>query len=124
MQTFDTLYSTIKQCRESFGQALVLLQSTDRLPPEQKRILQYCMEFMLAQAHRIVSWRCSEEQLARARTASSSGSGSQQDDFETYKSALQSLRVRSAEEAFQAARRVMRTIGVRYSVTLFPLVSD
>lgn len=90
-----------------------MLAAANRNPPDQKRVLQYCTDFMLAQAHRIILWRCSEEQLTRARTASSSLTGIQEDDFEKYKTKLQALRVRSTEEAFQAARRIMKDITVR-----------
>lgn len=112
LDVFDDLYGTLRAARESFTEALLLLSATNVQQPEQKRILKYCIDFMLAQAHRIVLWRCSEEQLARAQSAPSSVGGIQQDDFETYKSKLQSLRVRSAEEAFQAARRIMSNITV------------
>lgn len=114
LQTFERFYSTMKQCRESFAEALLLLRATSREPPEQKRVLQYCMDFMLAQAHRIVLWRCSDEQLERARTAPASIG---QDDYETYKVKLQILRHQSTEEAFQAARRIMRTIGVSHCLS-------
>lgn len=120
LQSFDRLYITLRQCRVNFSEALTLLKPTGRDPPEQKRVLQYSMDFMLAQAHRIVSWRCSEEQLDRAREACSGGELGNEDNFEVYKSNLQALRMQSAEEAFQAARRVMKTIGVRIR---FPFLS-
>lgn len=114
LEAFDSFYATMREARQSFHQALDMLQAHGSEPPTQKRVMQYCMDFMMAQAHRIVLWRCSEEQLERARTAPLSSGGIQQDFFDTYRSKLQTLRMQSAEEAFQAARRIMRSISVSH----------
>lgn len=102
----------MKQCRETFAQVLFMLQAANQELPEQEKVLQYFLDFVLLQANGVVSWRCTDEQLERARTAQSLARVSRYDDFAIYKSKLQSLRVQSAEEAFQAARRVARLVSV------------
>jgi hypothetical protein len=111
IEFFDTFYPLLAQCRNSLHEALEMFKPTGKPRPEQTRVIAYSVDFMMAQAHRIVLWRCSEEQLQRASTAATAQPGKDVENIETYKMKLQMLRSRSTEEAFQAARRIMKVIS-------------
>lgn len=118
---FDRFWVKMAECRSALCDSIELWKACGRQPQEQKHVIAYAMEFVVAQAHRSIAWRCSEEQLARAQSSSSSsGSGNRapgsggmyKQSWELYKEDLQALRLRSTEEAFAAARRIIPSISV------------
>lgn len=68
-------------------------------------ILAYLFDYLLLQAHRIISWRMETEQLARAVAADSAQA------YNTYSMGLLRLHVASKTEVFQASRRVLDQVA-------------
>ena len=103
---FDTYYATLSSCRDLVAEAIMLASQLKmvRPIPEQARIIRYCIEFLVTQAHRSVLWRCQASQIARSRVTEFGANG------DTYTAKLQALKTRSENEAYQAFRRVLQMI--------------
>ena len=74
--------------------------------PDQARVIRYCMEFLVSQAHRSLTWRCQSAQIARSRISDFNPNDATND----YVTRLQALRLRSEDEAFQACTRTLNMI--------------
>lgn len=105
---FDSFYMSMSAARAVIVQAIRLheVSGNPRPPPDQAMVLRYCIELVVAQTHRVILWRCQPAQLQKAAAAAI---GEWPD---TYEVRLRALALRSQEETFQSARRVMAIIRV------------
>lgn len=105
---FDSFYASMSAAREVIVRAIHLHHAygNPRPPPDQAMVLRYCIELVVAQTHRVVLWRCQADQVKKAIP---NGVDKRPD---TYEARLQDLALRSQEETFQSARRVMAIIRV------------
>lgn len=120
MDLFEPMWATFALVRQTLEDAtaatLQMAPKRGQPFPDQVAVMRYCMDWTVARANALVRKRCGEEDLARARTADPFS-------FGQYRLQLQALRLKAAEEAFQAARRVVGSIQVSCAISQYKLLS-
>lgn len=101
----DGFFSDLEKCRTTLKQSLTIAEGKGITPPLIATALAYNMDYLLLQAHRIISWRMEPEQLARASIADSAQA------YSTYSLGLLRLHTMSKNEVFQASRRVLDVVS-------------
>ena len=107
LEIFDPVYASLRGIRTLINDAtaasLQISPGAGQPFPDQVGVIRYCSDWLIGQANGLVGKRFEEAELGRARA---------EDPFtyQEYLHQLQTLRVKAADEAFQAARRVVSSM--------------
>ena len=96
-----SFFEYLGKCRSTLAEALSIAADRRITPPVIATALAHNLDYLVLQAHRVISWRAEAEQLARAKAAESS------QNYAAYHLRLLELYAQSDAEVFSASRRVV-----------------